>query len=200
MGYCNQSFSAANANVRKIRIGNDIKVLWTILDGSGEPYDLEGRDLIVSVSDKLHKGRVINDWTVSGNVISFTVWGKDQTTLGGYTAMLEENKGAEGMMTVDIVDMFYLVPHSYMEGPGQESRLEIETVSITSSYNSGIPGPPGKSAYQIAVDNGFEGTEEEWLASLKGEQGNPGMRCIVQGQQLIINDPTISVVDGQLIL
>lgn len=29
----------------------------------------------------------------------------------------------------------------------------------------------GKSAYQIAVDNGFKGTEAEWLASLKGEDG-----------------------------
>jgi S1-C subfamily serine protease len=28
-----------------------------------------------------------------------------------------------------------------------------------------------KSAYDIAVDNGFRGTEEEWLASLKGEDG-----------------------------
>ena len=27
------------------------------------------------------------------------------------------------------------------------------------------------SAYEIAVKNGFEGTEEEWLASLKGEDG-----------------------------
>ena len=29
------------------------------------------------------------------------------------------------------------------------------------------------SAYAIAVKNGFEGTEEEWLASLKGEKGDP---------------------------
>ena len=32
----------------------------------------------------------------------------------------------------------------------------------------------GKSAYEIAVDEGFEGTEEEWLASLKGEKGDKG--------------------------
>lgn len=32
----------------------------------------------------------------------------------------------------------------------------------------------GKSAYEIAVDNGFSGTVEEWLASLKGEKGNTG--------------------------
>ena len=30
------------------------------------------------------------------------------------------------------------------------------------------------SAYAIAVKNGFEGTEEEWLASLKGEKGDKG--------------------------
>lgn len=29
----------------------------------------------------------------------------------------------------------------------------------------------GKSAYEIAVKNGFEGTEEEWLESLQGEEG-----------------------------
>lgn len=35
-------------------------------------------------------------------------------------------------------------------------------------------GNDGKSAYQIALDNGFDGTEEEWLESLKGEQGIQG--------------------------
>lgn len=34
------------------------------------------------------------------------------------------------------------------------------------------PGKDGKSAYQIAVDSGFEGSESEWLASLKGEPGD----------------------------
>lgn len=33
---------------------------------------------------------------------------------------------------------------------------------------STIYGADGKSAYEIACDNGFVGTEEEWLVSLKG--------------------------------
>lgn len=38
----------------------------------------------------------------------------------------------------------------------------------------GEDGTNGKSAYEIAVDNGFEGTEAEWLESLKGEKGDTG--------------------------
>lgn len=38
----------------------------------------------------------------------------------------------------------------------------------------GTPGADGASAYEIAVANGFTGTEGEWLASLKGEKGEPG--------------------------
>lgn len=37
-----------------------------------------------------------------------------------------------------------------------------------------IKGKNGKSAYEIALDNGFEDSEEEWLESLKGEQGVQG--------------------------
>ena len=35
-------------------------------------------------------------------------------------------------------------------------------------------GTAGKSAYEIAVDNGFIGTETEWLKSLKGSDGDKG--------------------------
>ena len=35
-------------------------------------------------------------------------------------------------------------------------------------------GSRGYSAYEVAVLNGFVGTEEEWLDSLKGEPGEPG--------------------------
>lgn len=32
----------------------------------------------------------------------------------------------------------------------------------------------GYSAYDVAVQHGFNGTEEEWLASLKGDKGDTG--------------------------
>ncbi len=38
----------------------------------------------------------------------------------------------------------------------------------------GVAGQDGKSAYQVAVDNGFDGTEVEWLRSLHGNDGLDG--------------------------
>lgn len=38
----------------------------------------------------------------------------------------------------------------------------------------GMIGPDGKSAYELAVELGFEGTEEEWIASLVGPEGPAG--------------------------
>lgn len=45
--------------------------------------------------------------------------------------------------------------------------------------DTGIPaigknGNDGKSAYQLAVDNGYPSDLDHWLASLKGEQGDKG--------------------------
>lgn len=36
----------------------------------------------------------------------------------------------------------------------------------------------GDSAYEIAVKNGFEGTEVEWLASLKGDVGSTPIKGV----------------------
>lgn len=39
---------------------------------------------------------------------------------------------------------------------------------------TGVAGQDGKSAYEIAVEHGFQGDEAAWLESLKGEQGPEG--------------------------
>lgn len=46
-----------------------------------------------------------------------------------------------------------------------------ETNFVDLSWILNRSGQDGKSAYQIALDNGFEGTEEEWLESLNGPDG-----------------------------
>ncbi len=48
--------------------------------------------------------------------------------------------------------------------------MMVPNLTATGS-GGGIPGQRGKSAYEVAVDNGFVGTVEEWLLSLEGEDG-----------------------------
>ena len=46
-----------------------------------------------------------------------------------------------------------------------------QTVKVTPTLlegSDGVDGINGKSAYQVAVDNGFVGTQEQWLDSLIG--------------------------------
>lgn len=44
-----------------------------------------------------------------------------------------------------------------------------------------IRGSDGKSSYDIALENGFKGTEQEWLASLQAEPINPADKSEVVG-------------------
>lgn len=53
--------------------------------------------------------------------------------------------------------------------------------SSSNHNNNSSSGSNGKSAYEIAVELGFTGTAEEWLASLKGEPGPQG-EAGVQGE------------------
>ena len=43
-------------------------------------------------------------------------------------------------------------------------------------------GSDGKSAYQIAVDNGFTGTEYDWLLSIRGTQGVHGKAAYISAR------------------
>lgn len=58
------------------------------------------------------------------------------------------------------------------------SGKDLSTNDFTNEYKKKIDriieGTKGDSAYQIAVKNGFEGTEEKWLESLKGDKGDKG--------------------------
>ena len=48
-------------------------------------------------------------------------------------------------------------------------------INMTSKAVGGVTHPRnGESAYQIALNHGFVGTEAEWLASLKGDKGEKG--------------------------
>lgn len=82
----------------------------------------------------------------------------------------------------------------------QEAKnFNVEIEKIDENFNIQIikdKGESGDSAYQLALKNGFVGTEVEWLISLKGEQGQQGIPG-EQGQQGIPGSQGIQGIQGE---
>ena len=70
-----------------------------------------------------------------------------------------------------------------LEEENNEQEKTIKTIGQLIEENTNamnrINGfQDGKSAYEIAVDNGYVGSEEEWLESLKGTDGTDGVNGV----------------------
>lgn len=76
------------------------------------------------------------------------------------------------------------IPPYYTKGDPGKSAYEIAVehgyVGTEEEWLASLQGEPGKSAYQIAVEHGYRGTEQEWLSSLKGPQGDSAYEVAVQ--------------------
>lgn len=64
--------------------------------------------------------------------------------------------------------------------PGKDGKDGADGIPGHNGFNGkngvdGINGSDGKSAYIIAVEHGFTGTEDDWLQSLKGADGKDGI-------------------------
>ena len=75
--------------------------------------------------------------------------------VGTETEWLESLKGVDGL-------------------PGKDGKNGTDGLPGRDGID-GINGSDGKSAYIIAVEHGFSGTENEWLQSLKGADGRDGI-------------------------
>lgn len=64
-----------------------------------------------------------------------------------------------------------------VKGVDYFTNAEITEIKdeIAEKVQVGAKGEDGKSAYQLAVEAGYEGSEADWLASLKGTDGRNGI-------------------------
>ena len=67
--------------------------------------------------------------------------------------------------------------------------------SMTGQFVMDMQTWRGYSAYEIAVQHGFEGTEEEWLASLKGERGDDAATITVNRKDAVDKNITLYGTD-----
>ena len=145
---------------RKIRLGNDIDITWSLLDKEKNPYIVEERDFVIEVVVGLMKYRMYNV-TASGNSIHFVFYGKDQQTTGPATLVYIENGGRVDMVTFDTKDAFKMVPHSWQAVDDDEhpETVTLDVVTILSELQSSVgpKGNPGDPAGFGAVTATIDG-------------------------------------------
>ena len=157
--------------MKNIRIGNDVVIKWSVYR-QGQPEDFSGKNISVSLHEPFTNTKANIAYKIEGNVVNISFFGKDQKKVGQYTLKLVENEGTINMHTIDHCNPFTLVSKSCMAGGKDDcSNIHVESVVLESDIN--LP-KNGESAYETALKLGFKGTEEEWIASLKGQKGDKG--------------------------
>lgn len=79
------------------------------------------------------------------------------------------------LYTADQIDTLGLAIGELVQDKSTETMQEVYRLieELTSETGTAVDG---KSAYELAVQNGFVGTVVEYLASLKGEKGDTGAK------------------------
>lgn len=156
--------------MKKIRIGNDIVIKWRITV-NGEEVNLEGLDLSLYISTTYQPRKAIA-FSVAGNEITATFKGSEQKVTGVYRLTLYRNEGENAQSILDACDAFELVSCSCLTVDAAFGGAEVELPVA----DLGV-GIPGLSAYEIAVSEGFVGTQAEWIASLSAASEAAAAEC-----------------------
>jgi len=121
----------------------------------------------------------------------FTMWAYKVTEISGGIA---RQKFVQPMSGQEVID-FDLIPDGTVGVPSVAPVVSVTTVAGLSGRveageladallpfigegtegPKGDPGDDGASAYEVAVANGFSGSESDWLASLVGADGRDGL-------------------------
>ena len=151
--------------MQKIRIGKEFSVRWT-LTVNGERTDLHSLPVTVILVYPSGRRKQM-DFIAEGDELLIPVNRDVQKETGVYRLEAWVNKDKDGQTVTDCCNAFSLVERSCQESDeqtGSDVKLEQEIVLSTSNIQMGVTG---KSAYQVWLDNGNEGTELDFLNWMK---------------------------------
>lgn len=170
----------------------------------GKPFQLQGRTLKLYLKN-MYGSKEITDFSVKGNQIHWTFFGKDQKSTGRYSLTLVANENEVGMITVDTCDFVRLVFHSCAVRCDSDSpNVETETIELTSTLDYVANVEQGGSYDDTALwqelgkkvdkvegkglsSNDYTNAEKQKLAGLQNYDDTE-LRTAIQGKQNTIAD------------
>jgi len=187
--------------MKKIRIGNDLTLRVTVTR-LGSEESLDDKQLRLLVRSALETRQL--SFTRDGSVLTAFWAGSEQTKTGTYTVTLIEDYGESSRNTVDTCGAFALVARSGSEG--DDALTGAQTIDL--DIDVSVPAN-GLSAYELALRGGYEGTEEEWLDSLKAapdgkieelegqvKAGTQAAEAATQAVSTLSSEKTFTAADG----
>lgn len=151
--------------MKKVRIQKDIDVRWVIFV-NGIEQDITSFDLYLELTDAYGRTRNIEDFTINnGNIIEFSLYGKDFHTLGKYILSLYVNKDKPGQSVLDYRYAFELVKYTDQEEDEIDGDLDInETVELSGNLDSFTQGEViGDYVSRDQLDNILDGYAQNFL-------------------------------------
>lgn len=143
-----------------------------------DPYTIPGGTTAVLKIVKPDKKYCITDGVTGGSDILFVMNPQAFTAAGTCTAEVslfnpDGKRITSGTFYIDVPEECIcgcdLESENYIDVMSEQIRAAIEAANRAEKAAE----ESGKSAYVIALEHGFKGSEEEWLDSLKGGKGDP---------------------------
>jgi len=153
-----------------VRIGNNIHVLWKIFNNNGSKYALSGKVRNLWLTSAGLEKEIETYGFQNRNELVFMIDADDLTRYGTYKLVLRirESESETEDATYDLSQIFQVVTSTYPDAMNAiDGEVDVDFTSVLN--NVVVERIEGLSAYEIAVNNGFEGTEQEWLDSLGGD-------------------------------
>ena len=115
--------------MKKYRIGNTITINWTVTKADGTAYNLTKSMISLFARTPNRQWEIpADDYSVSDNVITWVFEGGDQKNIGPYTLTLVEKQSEVVRITLDLCNVFELVPCSCLTGG--DDIPDVSTVSL----------------------------------------------------------------------
>ena len=141
--------------MKKVRIGNDISVTWSIKD-NGTPINMTDYDASVRLYDA-YMNECKSTWSVGPDNVYLYFSAVDQDRLGVYTIVLElKDKVTGGVYTIDSGNAFELVLRTEMAGGPDSDDVKVVSHELSSDLSVVVPGLKGVNVEEhLVFEKGF---------------------------------------------
>lgn len=121
--------------MKKIRIGNDLNITWSVITKEKEPFPLDEKDVTLYMVNPFHQRVALDGVAVTGNSVRWTFYGMDQKHVGKYSLELVLNEYDSGMVTIDTCDFVELVARSCQAGGDAPGDVSVESIELSSELD-----------------------------------------------------------------